>query len=92
MYGWRRAVVLASAAQASFGAEVRLVPGLDIRTLVAAWEKGELLGGGLDGAFWTAQQLPSPAPARALLYGTVPESLEAAAIVGAGRALREWLT
>jgi hypothetical protein len=91
MYGWSRAVVLANIAQASPGAEVRLVPGIDFRTLAAAWEKSELLGGGLDGAFWSGQPLPSPALGRALLYGTIPEGLEAAAIVGAGRALREWL-
>jgi hypothetical protein len=50
-----------------------------------------LVGGGLDESFWNGQALPQPAPPRALLYGTVPEGLEAAAIVAAGRGLRAWM-
>jgi hypothetical protein len=91
MYGWRRAVVLGDVAQASAGAEIRLAAGQDYQALAGAWERGELIGGGLDGAFWAGQALPRPAPARALLFGAIPAGLEAAAIVAAGRALREWL-
>jgi hypothetical protein len=91
MYGWRRAVVLGDIAQASAGAEIRLAAGQDYQALAGAWERGELIGGGLDGAFWAGQALPQPAPARALLFGAIPAGLEAAAIVAAGRALREWL-
>jgi hypothetical protein len=91
MYGWRRAVVLGDIAQASAGAEIRLAAGQDYQTLAGAWERGELIGGGLDGAFWAGQALPRPAPSRALVFGEIPAGLEAAAIVAAGRALREWL-
>jgi hypothetical protein len=91
LYGWRRAVVLGDVAQRVAGAEIRLGSGQDYPTLRDAWEKGELVGGGLDGVFWTGQPLPRPAPARALLFGAIPEGLEAAAIVTAGRLLREWM-
>jgi hypothetical protein len=91
MYGWRRAIVLADVHQPGVGAEVRLVAGQDWQTLVDGWERGELVGGGLDKMFWGGQALPRPAPTRALLYGTIPEDLEAAAIVAAGRELRAWM-
>jgi hypothetical protein len=91
MYGWRRAIVLGDGTAASAGAEIRLAAGQDFEVLASAWQRRELLGGGLDEAFWAGQPLPRPAPACALLYGTIPEGLEAAAIVGRGRTLREWL-
>lgn len=91
LYGWRRAIVLRDTDQPSAGAEIRLAAGQDFQVLASAWQQGELLGGGLDETFWAGQPPPRPAPVRALLYGTVPEGLEAAAIVGRGRALREWL-
>jgi len=91
MYGWRRAVVLGNLGEPCAGAEIRLAAGQEFQTLVGAWERGELVGGGLDGSFWSDQALPRPAPPRVLLYGTIPDGLEAAAIVAAGRRLRAWL-
>jgi hypothetical protein len=91
MYGWRRAVVLGEMGVAPAGAEIRLVAGLGFPSLAGAWERGELVGGGLDGSFWGGQAPPRPAPPRTLLFGTIPDGLEAAAIVGAGRELRAWL-
>jgi hypothetical protein len=91
MYGWRRAVVLGDVEQPSAGAEIRLASGQDYQVLAGAWERGELIGGGLDGAFWAGQPLPRPAPARALLFGAIPAGLEAAVIVKAGRDLQSWM-
>jgi hypothetical protein len=91
MYGWQRAVVLPEVGEASPGGEIRLAAGQDFQSLTGRWERGELVGGGLDESFWSGQALPQPAPSCALLYGTIPEGLEAAAIVAAGRGLRAWM-
>ncbi len=91
MYGWRRAIVLPEVGEGSPEGEIRLAAGQDFQSLTGRWERGELVGGGLDESFWSGQALPQPAPSRALLYGTIPEGLEAAAIVAAGRGLRAWM-
>jgi hypothetical protein len=91
MYGWRRAVVIGEMGEAPVGAEIRLATGQEFHTLAGAWERGELFGGGLDGSFWRGQALPRPAPPRALLFGAIPDGLEPAYIVAAGRELRAWL-
>jgi hypothetical protein len=91
MYGWRRAVLLPEVGEAFPGAEIRLAAGQDFRSLIGRWDQGELIGGGLDGSFWTEKALPQPTPSRALLYGTIPEGLEPAAIVAAGRGLQKWM-
>jgi hypothetical protein len=91
MYGWRRAVVLGELGEAPAGVEIRLAAGQEFQTLAGAWGRGELVGGGLDQSFWRGQALPRPAPPRTLLFGAIPDNLEAAAIVAAGRELRTWL-
>jgi hypothetical protein len=91
MYGWRRAVVLEGIGEGPAGAEIRLAAGEEFQTLAEQWERGQLVGGGLDGSFWSGQALPRPAPPRMLLFGEIPGGLEAAAIVAAGRELRVWL-
>jgi hypothetical protein len=90
MYKWRRAAICSEDAPIA-GADVRLVEALPYEALLARWQAGELVGGGLGAAFWSGEPLPQPAPARALLYGEVPLGVEAAAIVAAGRGLSSWL-
>jgi hypothetical protein len=91
LYGWQRAVVLEEIGEGSAGAEIRLAAGQEFQTLAEQWERGQLVGGGLDESFWSGQALPRPAPPRMLLFGEIPGGLEAAAIVAAGRELRAWL-
>jgi hypothetical protein len=90
MYKWRRAAIRSDDAPIA-GADVRLVEALSYEALLARWQAGELVGGGLGAAFWAGEALP-PAPSRALLYGEVPFGVEAAAIVAAGRGLGSWLS
>lgn len=93
MYGWRRAVCLPdlTAVGALPGAEIALVDGARVSELSPAWERGELLGGGLCGGFWDGEELEKPAPRRFVLYGTIPEGTPPRAIVHAGRTLRSWI-
>jgi hypothetical protein len=91
MYGWRRAAVVRAASQTVGGAEIRLVHDGGYAEVCASWGRGELVGGGLDGAFWAGDALPAPAPPQALLFGEIPAEADAAAIVAAGRRLTLWL-
>ncbi len=85
MYKWRRAARRNEPAPVA-GAEIRLLDDSPAAALVSHWEAGELVGGGLDASFWAGQPLPA-LPARSLLYGSIPPTSEAAAIVAAGRGL-----
>jgi len=90
MYGWRRAAVVDAVDQSVGGAEIRLVQGGAYTEVYESWQRGELVGGGLDAAFWAGEALPEPAPPRALLFGEIPVGADAAAIVAAGRRLTLW--
>ncbi|MEA2626905.1 MAG: hypothetical protein QOD06_2950 [Candidatus Binatota bacterium] len=91
LYGWRRAIRVADlAAERSAQPDLWLVEDAEAAVLAPLWTAGERVAGGLGRRFWTAAHLEGAAPARFLLYGTVPAETEPGAIVAAGRALRQW--
>lgn len=92
MYGWRRAGVVGRIGDGAAGAEIRLVGDAPFGELCDCWRRGEFVGGGLGATFWSGNALPEPAPPRMLLFGEMPSGIDAAAIVAAGRSLRQWLS
>lgn len=91
LYGWRRAVELPTLdTPLPPETDLRLVAGSTLAEIEPVWNRGEEVGGGLDGA-WTGEGLGGKAPPSFCLYGAAPVGIDAAATVAAGRRLREWM-
>lgn len=92
LYGWRRAVELPGPdTPLPPEADLRLVPGTTLAVVEPAWSRGEEVGGGLE-SVWTSEGLGGKAPPSLCLYGAPPARIDAAAMVAAGRRLREWMS